>query len=433
MTRINFTKDALRKLPSPDGSPKSYRDTNERGLSLYVTKAGTKTFFIRKRINGKDERIVLGPFPEMTVEMARRKALQTKVSIIEGGNPNEEKHNMRQEITFGELFDEYMERYSKKHKKSWKYDEREVNKFLSGWFNRKLSSITNQEVRKKRESVYEENGLYQANRLLERIRAIINKAIEWDWKGDNPALGIKKYKETARDRFVQPEEFPYLLTALETEENENISHYIWMLLLTGARKTNVLAMRWDEINWHRSEWKIPETKNGEPVTLPLSDLAVDMLTDIKKASNYDWVFPSPRDNKKHLSDPKRAWNKIRKTATILYWQTEPSFDAIIKSVEASIDDGIHVDVKFDLIVRKANLQGVTLPVGLMSLHLHDFRRTMGSYQAINGTSLPIIGKSLGHKSLKATEIYSRLNLDPVRASMEKATESMLALGRRGNK
>ena len=75
-----------------------------------------------------------------------------------------------------------MEKYSKKYKRSWKYDEREVNKFLPHWFKRQISTITNQEIRTLHEKVRSENGLYQANRILERIRAIYNKAIEWGYK-----------------------------------------------------------------------------------------------------------------------------------------------------------------------------------------------------------------------------------------------------------
>ena len=62
------------------------------------------------------------------------------------------------------------------------------------------------------------------------------------------------------------------------------------------------------------------------------------------------------------------------------------------------------------------------------LRIHDLRRTLGSWQAATGASLPIIGKSLGHKSLAATQIYARLNLDPVRASVSKATDAMLLAG-----
>lgn len=78
------------------------------------------------------------------------------------------------------------------------------------------------------------------------------------------------------------------------------------------------------------------------------------------------------------------------------------------------------------VIKKAVKEKIELPVGLVDIHVHDIRRTFGSYQAITGASLQIIGKSLGHKSPLSTQVYARLNLDPVRASIEKATEAMLS-------
>ena len=92
-------------------------------MSRYVPSTGAITFFIRKRINGRDERIKLGAFPDLSVENARKKALQAKADIANGKNPNHDKNKMRDEITFQQLFNSYMERYSKKEKKSWQYDD----------------------------------------------------------------------------------------------------------------------------------------------------------------------------------------------------------------------------------------------------------------------------------------------------------------------
>ena len=131
----------------------TYGDTKEKGLRLYITAGGAVTFFVRKRISGRDERVILGAFPEMTVEQARAAALQTRAAIAGCANPNLEKTKLRQEITFEELFREYMERYSKPHKRSWQFDEREVNKYLSHWFSRKISSISKQEVAKLRKEL----------------------------------------------------------------------------------------------------------------------------------------------------------------------------------------------------------------------------------------------------------------------------------------
>jgi len=427
MKQFNFTKSSITKLPTPEKGMVTYKDTKEKGLSLYVTASGAITFFIRKRINGHDERIILGAFPETSVENARKKALRAKAAIADGKHPNHEKNKMKSEKTFGALFDEYMTRYSKKQKRSWLYDEREVNKFLSHWFKRKISSITKFEVMDLHEKIGDQNGIYQANRILERIRAIFNKAIEWGWDGQNPTKGIKKFPEKSRDRFIQPHEMPFIFESINQEESEVARDYIWLSLLTGARKSNVLAMRWEQIIWDRNEWRIPKTKNNDPVHIPLTDRAIEILKHRQRKTNSEWVLPSPSPISKtgHLADPKKAWSRILKRATILLWQQDKDIAATIKKATPK---HISVDALFDAVSSHAKKENIKLSLELMDIRLHDIRRTLGSYQAISGASLTIIGKSLGHKSQQATQIYSRLHLDPVRESMERATDKIFKDG-----
>lgn len=377
-TKFNFIKKKLESLPVPEKGYKTYSDTTEKGLKIYITANGTKTFFVRKMVNGRDERIIIGDFPTLSIKNARSKAQAIKLQIAENINPNEEKSKLRKEITLGELFNQFMNRYSKKLKKSWKYDEREIPKFLGAWFNRRISDITKLQIQKLHEQISEENGLYQANRTLERLKSMYNRAIEWGWDGVNPCNGIKKNKEIKRDRFIHPDEFRRFFDALQNEPNEVAKNYILMSLFTGARKSNVLAMRWEEIDFALGIWRIPDTKNGEPINIPLVSAAIELLNSIERKN--EWVFPSPILPNGHLQDPKKAWNRIL--------------------TEANISD----------------------------LRIHDIRRTLGSYQAIMGTSLNIIGKSLGHKSQASTQIYARLTTDPVRKSMEDATNKMLEYG-----
>ncbi|MCF0049563.1 integrase arm-type DNA-binding domain-containing protein [Dyadobacter sp. LJ53] len=337
---FNFTTEAINKLPIPEKGKVTYQDTKEKGLSLYVTSNGAKSFFIRKRIKGRDERVIIGSCFDLKVEQARSSAKILKGMIASGKDPATEKRNERQDnLTFGQHFQDYMERYSKLHKKSWLYDEREVNRFLSKWFKRRMVDIKKSDVRAVHEKIFAENGLYQANRILERIRAIYNKAIEWGWNGDNPALGIKKYKEKSRDRFIQPYEMPHLLQALEQETNTTARDYFLILLLTGARKTNTLMMRWDEISWDYRTWRIPDTKNGEPVTLPLVDKALDILNVRKLGSTSPWVFPSSIDDSKHFVDAKKAWTRTLQRATLRLWAfDDPKVAGFITDVQSKLDD-----------------------------------------------------------------------------------------------
>lgn len=423
---INFTKAVLLDLPVPvPGKRTYYRDAKEKGLIVDVRASGSKTFYLYKKIKGKPERIFLGAFPDFTIESARRDASILRGQIAEGKNPQEKKRQIRNEMTFGDLFSAYMERYSKLTKKSWIYDEREVPKFLSSWFKRKLSDIRRSEIQQLHEKIYINNGLYQANRILERIRAIFNKGIEWGWEGTNPTAGIKKYKEKSRDRFVQPDEMPYLVSSLNAEGNLVARDYFWMLLLTGARRTNTITMRWDQIGWEHKTWRIPDTKNGDPVIVPLIDQAMEILRVRKISSVSNWVFPGVIEGK-HFADPKRAWRRVLQRATISQWSKDEVFEPIVEQALQAVSGQWCVENHFKEILRIAKDNQTALPKGLTDIHLHDIRRTLGSYQAIAGSSLQIIGKSLGHKSSQSTQIYSRLTLGPVRESIERAASTMFS-------
>lgn len=375
-THLNFIKAALLKAaPAKKGSKDYYYDEREKGLVMAVTPTGTKSFYLYKRIGGKPERLLLGRFPDISIENARKLAITAKGQIATGANPQKDKRAVRDEMTFGTLFADYLEKYSKVHKRSWAYDEREVNKFLSRWFKRKISSFERVEIERLHSKIGKENGIYQANRLLERIRSIFNKAIEWGWTGVNPAVGVKKFKEKSRDRFLQPDELPRFFEALANEPNETARDFFMVSLLTGARKSNTLAMRWQDINFHYATWRIEETKNGDAQTVHLPQQAMDILTERKWASESAFVFVGSGKSG-HLADPKKAWMRILAEA------------------------------------------------GIADLRIHDLRRTLGSYQAATGANGYIIGKSLGHRSQQSTAIYARLNLDPVRESVNKATDVM---------
>jgi len=375
---INFIKKTLDSLKLPDKNKRHYfYDTKIKGLELMVTDQGTKSFKVYRKFNGKPVRVTLGKYPEMTIENARNEAQRVIADMISGKNPNEEKKNIRSETTFGEMFKIFMERHSKITKKSWIADEQDVPRFLSQWFKKKLSTISKQEIQLIHERVRVENGLYQANRLLERIKAIYNKAIEWGWSGTNPASSIKKFKEKSRDRFLHPDELPRFFESLEAEPNFTIKDYIYVSLFTGARKSNVLSMKWEDINFERCEWLIPETKNGESLRVHLTEKVIDILKNrLKLSPNSKWIFESIGKTG-HLVEPKSGWKRILQRA------------------------------------------------GIKDLRLHDLRRTLGSWQAATGANSYIIGRSLGHKNQQSTAIYARLSIDPIKESVEKAAQAML--------
>ncbi|MDR1255338.1 MAG: site-specific integrase [Puniceicoccales bacterium] len=372
---INFTKKTLEGLKASQKGITRVYDIKEKGLGLYITATGHKSFFIKRRINSQQKIITIGRFPDMTIELARKEAQKIKLQIAVGENPLEEKEKQASEKTFGEAYQEYMEKYAKIESKplSRKDIELRLKKILSLWIKRPLSSITKQEMRELHNQIGQENGKYQANRVLAYVRAIFNKMISWGWEGTNPIVGIEKFRETKRDRFILHDELPKFLEALEAEPNRDMRDFFLTCLYTGARKSNVLSMRWEDIDFSINEWRIPDTKNGNPVRVPLIEQVLEILNGrIHLKESSSWTFPSKDSKSGHIQEPKTAWKRILERA------------------------------------------------GLKNLRIHDLRRTCGSYQAIAGVSMAVIGKSLGHKSLQSTEIYARLSNDPVRAGLETA-------------
>lgn len=363
------------------GKREYYYDTKTQGLSLCVTSSKKKTFFIYRKIEGRPERIKLERYPGMSIEQARGRASEVNASISKGGNPAQIRRSGREEITLGELFDSYLTLHAKKHKISWLEDEKQFNRYLSDWRKRKLSSIRKIDIHKLHQKVGSANGKYAANRLLALLSALFNQAAEldlWD-KKENPAANVQKFEEKSRERFLQADELPRFFSALAEEENESARDYILLSLLTGARKSNVLAMRWDQINLEVGLWVIPKTKNGDPHTIPVVSQALEILKNRHANKMSEWVFPG-NGKSGHLEDPKKAWQRILKRAEI------------------------------------------------NNLRIHDLRRSLGSWQASTGASLAIIGKTLAHRNVSTTAIYARLNIDPVRDAMNKATQAMWDAG-----
>ncbi len=376
--KINFTKVTLDTLPLPAVGKRSYYyDTKMRGLGLSITSNATKSFIVYRWVSGKPERVTLGRYPDLSIEQARNKTVEINAAIARGENPNDKRRLERAEITFGGLFGEYMERHSKLRKKTWKEDESRFRLHLFHWKEKKLSQITKADIQKLHVDIGRDHKA-EANHVFALLSVMFNKAIEFGlWDKPNPATGIKKFREVSRDRFLQADELPRFFKALAEEPNDMMRDYFFLALLTGARRSNVLGMKWEQLDLARGEWRIPDTKNGTPQTITLTEEAVIVLQRRKGTATSDYVFPST-GRAGHLMEPKKGWQRILACAEI------------------------------------------------KNLRIHDLRRTLGSWQARTGASLAIIGKSLNHKSPQATAIYARLDLDPVRASVEKATKAMFS-------
>ena len=381
---FNFTKAALESVPIPAaGKRVTYSDAKTTGLQIRVTANNVKTFSVFRRIKGgQPERVTLGRFPDMTIEQARRNAATINAAIEGGANPAEAKRAHKAEMTFGDLFNEYMERHAKLEKRTWANDQQRYEQYLEKSLAKiKLSKLTKVQIGAVHSSISMAGHATVANRVLALTSSVLGRAVEWGHLANNPAKGMRRNKEYSRDRFIQSDELPRFFKAVGEEENTGVRDYFLIALLTGARRANVLSMRWQDVNVKRGEWRIAVTKNGTPQTVPLMPEALAILQSRKEVAKKKAVFVFPGPGKKgHLIEPRKGWLRILKRAK------------------------------------------------LSDLRIHDLRRTLGSWQAKTGASLAIIGKSLNHKNQQTTAIYARLDLDPVRQSMETATSAMLEAG-----
>lgn len=427
-SRKRLTKAAIAALPLPEGDARStYYDTEVPKLAIRITAAGTRTFFVVKRDGSSMAWVRIGTFPDMTPEQARKEATKVLGAFADGKNPAAARRALRQEATLGELFQDYIQRHAEpNHVKT--IDEMRANfrRYLSHWENHKLSTVTKADVQKLHGKLGREIGPHTANRTLELLRAVLNKGIEWGYVKKNTALGITKFKLWSRSRFLFPRELPIFFRAVGEETNEAIRDYLLLSILTGARRTNVLEMTWEQIDLDSGEWRIPETKNGEPQTVALSPEALTILRKRKLVTDAGFVFPG-NGTSGHLLNPQKGWARvIERTELYQLVEVVGEIDGMTREEIAAASKPESLNAALLEYRERAKAHGIEPgTLGIHDLRIHDLRRTLGSWQARAGASLAIIGKSLGHKNVETTKIYARLDLDPVRASVNTATAAMM--------
>lgn len=435
--RFRFTKTTLEKLPIPAGSSRAtYYDQDVGKLALRVTSTGTKSFYIVKRVGGDMVWYKLGTFPEMAVEQARKAGEVTLGSFAGEENPAKARRSIKGVPTLAEFFVEYANRHGQK-KLAWESDQQRFRDYLkSPLGSRKLTAITREMIGR---ILSDMDMQGKAGSTVNNVRALISglfgKAIEWGYVKDNPVKGIKTRKTVKRDRFLSARELPRFFESVAAEPNTTIRDYFLISLLTGARRANVLAMRWPEIDLKEGIWRIPLTKNGDPQNVTLSPEAITLLQLRKqqekvRSTKSLFVFPGSGDTG-HLVEPKKGWRRIFDRdeiaqLEILIKNTGGSMPIGSKEIKEDIEHPEYLTILLKQVRENAIKLGIdTEGVRIPDLRIHDLRRTLGSWQAKTGASLAIIGKSLNHKSQLTTAIYARLDLDPVRASVNTATAAMM--------
>lgn len=397
--RVSFTIRRLNDIEPPATGRIQIYDEKVRDLGLRVDANGRKSFYWYKFVNGKPVFRALGLFDgsDTSIANARDQARQQTMILSKwraagfaGENPFEPEAKP-QDGTFQTLIEAYIEKqvanYATHPDKAEKSVRWMCTKYLPGWGERKLSSITSDVVSDLHHKLVTRDakgkaikGKVMADRVVQMLRRVFQWGIDnKKFVGANPAK-LKFYGWTKRKRFLNGDELARLFEAM-AEEPGDICDFVMLALTTGARRSDIQSMRWQDVRIDGdNRWDIPNPKGGEPYSVPLTDESLDVLRRRRRyAANTDtWVFPSPTSATGHLVEPKKAWATLIERA------------------------------------------------GIKDIRIHDLRRTLGSWQAGLGTSLAIIGRSLGHADGSgATAVYARLDLTPVRASMSQATAAML--------
>lgn len=387
---MRLTKKVIEAATHPASGQVFLRDSGLQGFGVRLT-PGAKSFILERFIHGRVRRMTLGRYGELTLDQARDLAREKIGEIAKGSDPAEERRRHRQSATWGDLERLYLERHAI-HKKSRRNDEGFLKNHLAHWRTRKLVSITREEIIRLHAKLGAEPSTVVrpgspaprpaprlANSVLALIRSMLNLATDWGlYGGSNPCVRIKKFPEVKRDRFVTPDELPALFQAMQEEKNVFVRAAFFVSLLTGARRAEVLTMRWADLDCTQGLWRIPETKSGRVHLLPLPHPVLDELQKLPRLAGNEFVFVG-RWGKGHLVNITKPWTRIRTAA------------------------------------------------GLEDVRIHDLRRTLGSWLVAQGHSLPLIGKALNHSSISTTQIYARLQLDPVREALEHNAERMLAV------
>jgi integrase len=373
-----------------------YMDDEVIGFGIQVRQTSRKSFTLDYTFEGRRRRFFIGDFPDWSTVAAREQAKEIKRQVNQGIDPLAARDERRAAPTVKHLVERYFEEHLPRLAPDTASDYRSMmTKFVMPvWGNRKVIDIRRSDVdhllveaakgrarphkdktKKKRwkslQPARPTPG--RANRLGCAIRKMFNLAIRWEMRTDNPAAGFIRNPENPRERFLNIDEITKVSELLAYDPNQLMANIIRLLMLTGARRGEVLNARWEQFDLDRAVWTKPAatTKQRRVHRAPISGAAVQLLRTMKASTpqGCPWVFPGYAEGKP-VHEIKRFWDRIRKQA------------------------------------------------GIPDVRIHDLRHTFASLLVSGGMSLPMIGRLLGHTQVQTTQRYAHLFDDPLRAGLQ---------------
>ncbi|SPR13298.1 tyrosine-type recombinase/integrase [Orientia tsutsugamushi] len=386
---LKLTDKLIRKIKIPTERTSTIKDKIEPGFQLRISPTGRKTWVLEQKFKNQSLKITIGVFRDLSIKEARKIARELKRLMAKGIDPREAKRQQQIEenenrikererkandITFKELCYKYIEEYAKIYTIYWQRETARIHNYGKSLFLKKISDIKSNDIEQIFNDISKEGKYATANRFLVTLSSIFNKAIKWELIDRNPTLKIDKHKMQARERRLSYDEMGRFLDVLCGEATPLIRDFALLALYTGARKTNVLEMEWDNIDFKRKIWHIPKTKNGKAQSIPLTDEAMEILQARKLISTSKWVLRSATSESGHLSHPNSAWKIICKKASI------------------------------------------------KNFRIHDLRSTLGSCMGDAGASQSTISIALNHINQNSTIPYTIACMELVRHYMSEATK-----------
>ncbi|MEP5375930.1 MAG: site-specific integrase, partial [Hyphomicrobiales bacterium] len=270
------------------------------------------------------------------------------------------------------------------YKRSWKTDECLLRVHLIPAFGTNhLDEITKNDVIKYRQAALDSGAKPgTVNRRLILMRYIFNLAVrDWEVPGvpRNPTHGVALLEENnKKERYITEEELKRLYDAVKLSQNKMLQYILPMLVVTGARRGEVLNARWEDFDLDRRQWRIPTAKSGKSRYIPLGENALRVLEAVQNVSNSEYPFGNPKTGKpyRHLYS---AWNTSR------------------------------------------------IKAGLPEVRMHDLRHSFASFLINSGRSLYEVQKLLGHTQVKTTQRYAHLSQETLLDAADVGTASLTAI------
>jgi len=381
----NFTDKSIRALPVPVKGLKIHYDDKLVGFGVRVTAAGYRSFVLRYRTKGGIQRTdTIGAVDTWTVPAARARAIEIKRAVDSGEDPQAVRQADRDAPDMRELAERFITDHMPKLRPSTAKDNRALikNEILPNLGSLKVAAIQYADIDRLHGQM-SKGAPYRANRLLSLLSKMFSLSILWKWRQDNPCKSIQRNPEEGRERFLTKPELVALVDALADYQNQQVSNIIRLLLLTGARNSEVFKAKWVQFDLDGKTWtkRAAFTKQEKLHHVHLSEPAKALLWLVREGATSEYVFPNPETGLPYTTI-KKAWATICKAA------------------------------------------------GISNLRLYDCRHNFASVLINADVPLHVIGKLLGHTQPKTTARYAHLYPDTLREATAKAGKVIEDAGNR---